>query len=135
MGFLAPHADKIYALFRLMAGLLMLQHGTQKVLGWLGGIPEGVPAFIQYGAGSIELFGALLVAIGLFTAPAAFLLSGTMAVAYFMGHVFNPQSNPTGSLIPTTNGGEIAVLYCFAFLYIAAKGSGIWSVDAIRAAK
>jgi putative oxidoreductase len=135
MGFLAPHTEKIYAAFRFMAGLLMLQHGVQKILGWLGGVPEGVPAFIQYGAGSIELIGALLVAIGLFAAPAAFLLSGTMAVAYFMGHAFNPQSNPSGSLIPTLNGGEIAVLYCFAFLYIAAKGSGELSVDAMRAGK
>ena len=132
MGLLAPYTEKIYALFRIMAGLLMLQHGTQKILGWLGGVPEGVPAFIQYGAGSIELVGALLVAIGLFTGPAAFLLSGTMAAAYFMGHAFNPQSNPTGSLIPTINGGELSALYCFAYLFIAAKGSGTWSVDAAR---
>jgi putative oxidoreductase len=133
MSFLAPHAERIYALFRIMAGLLMMQHGTQKILGWFGGLPDGVPAFIQYGAGSIELFAALLVALGLFAGPAAFLLSGTMAAAYFMGHAFNPQSNPTGSLFPMVNKGEIAVLYCFAFLFIAAKGSGIWSVDAARA--
>jgi putative oxidoreductase len=95
-------------------------------------MPDGVPAFLQYGAGSIELVAALLVAIGLFAAPAAFLLSGTMAVAYWMGHALNPDSNPDGSLIPMVNKGEIAVLYCFAFLYIAAKGSGIWSVDAAR---
>ena len=134
MGFLAPHAEKIYALFRIMAGLLMLQHGCQKLLGMFGGMPPGVAAFIQYGAGSIELVGALAVAIGLFTAPAAFLLSGTMAVAYFMGHAFNPQS-AEHSLIPIKNGGELAALYCFAFLYIAAKGSGELSVDAMRGGK
>jgi putative oxidoreductase len=134
MAFLAPFTEKIYGLFRFMAGLLMLQHGTQKILGWLGGVPDGVPAFIQYGAGSIELVGALLVAIGLYAAPAAFLLSGTMAVAYFIGHAFSPQ-NTSGSLIPALNGGEIAVLYCFAFLFIAAKGSGELSVDAARAKK
>ena len=134
MGFLAPHAEKIYALFRIMTGLLMVQHGCQKLLGMFGGMPPGVPAFIQYGAGSIELFAALLVTIGLFTGIAAFLLSGTMAVAYFMGHAFNPQSE-THSIIPIVNGGELAVLYCFAYLHIAAKGSGLWSVDAARAGK
>lgn len=134
MGFLTPHADKIYAAFRIMAGLLMLQHGLQKIVGLFGGIPEAAPAFIKYGAGGIELVGAALVAIGLFAGPAAFLLSGTMAAAFFMGHVMNPQS-PTHSLIPILNGGELAVLYCFAFLFIASKGSGIWSVDAARGAK
>jgi putative oxidoreductase len=131
MGFLAPHADKIYALFRLMAGLLMVQHGCQKIFGMFGGMPPGVPALIQYGAGSIELIGGALVAVGFFTGPAAFLLSGTMAAAYFMGHVFNPQAE-TRSIIPIVNGGELAVLYCFAYLHIAAQGSGIWSVDAAR---
>jgi putative oxidoreductase len=132
MGFLAPHAERIYALFRIMAGLLMAQHGCQKLLGMFGGMPPGVPAFIQYGAGSIELIAALLVAVGFFTGIAAFLLSGTMAVAYFIGHAFNPQS-ATHSLIPIVNGGELPALYCFAYLHIAAKGSGIWSVDAARA--
>ena len=135
MGFLAPHTEKIYAAFRIMTGLLMAEHGFQKIFGWFGGMPDGVPAFIQYGAGGIELVGALLVAIGFFASPAAFLLSGTMAAAYFMGHAFSAMSNPTGSMIPMVNKGEIAVLYCFAFLYIAAKGSGIWSVDAARGGK
>lgn len=134
MGFLAPHAERIYALFRIMAGLLMLQHGTQKIFGWLGGVPDGTPAFIQYGAGSIELVGAFLVLIGFHAAPAAFIVSGTMAAAYFMGHVFNPQA-ATKTIIPALNGGELAVLYCFAYLHIAAKGSGLFSVDAARGAK
>ena len=132
MGFLAPHADKIYALFRIMTGLLMLEHGCQKLLGWFGGIPEGMmPAAMLYFLGSIELFGAALVAVGLFAAPAAFLLSGTMAFAFLIGHVLSDQ-NPTHTIIPLLNQGEVAVLYCFAFLLIAAKGSGIWSVDAAR---
>ena len=79
-------------------------------------------------------FVAILVAIGLFAGPAAFVVSGTMAAAFFMGHVFGPD-NPSRSLIPMVNKGELAVVYCFAFLYIAAKGSGIWSVDAARRAK
>jgi len=136
MGFLAPYAEYVYAAFRIMTGLLMLQHGTQKLLGWFGGIPEGMmPAPMLYGLGSIELFGALLVAVGLFAGPAAFLLSGTMAAAFAIGHAFNADQNPTGSIVPLVNGGELAVAYCFAFLFIAAKGSGTWSVDAARGAK
>jgi len=132
MGFLAPHTERIYAALRIMIGLLMLQHGTQKMLGWFGGIPDGAPAAIVYGSGSIELVGGLLVAVGLFAGPAAFIVSGTMAVAFFIGHVFNPGQNPTHSIVPLVNGGELAVAYCFAYLFIASKGSGLWSVDAIR---
>jgi putative oxidoreductase len=135
MGFLAPYAEYIYAAFRIMTGLLFLQHGTQKLLGWFGGVPEGAPAAIIYSAGTIELLGGLLVAVGLFAAPAAFIASGMMAVAFFMGHAFNADQNPSGSIIPLVNGGELAVAYCFAFLFIAAKGSGTWSIDAARGAK
>jgi putative oxidoreductase len=126
MGFLRPHADKIYAVMRIFVGLLFAQHGFQKIFGWFGGMPPDAPAFIKYGAGSIELVGGLLVAIGWFTAPAAFLCSGTMAVAYFMVHA------PKGFL-PILNGGEPAAIYCWIFFVIAAKGAGIWSVDASRA--
>jgi len=133
MGFLAPHSEKIYAAFRIMTGLLMLQHGCQKLLGWFGGVPEGaMPAPMLYGVGSIEFFGAALVAVGFFAAPAAFLLSGTMAFAFLLGHVMR---SPSHSLIPIVNNGELAVLYSWAFLAIATKGSGIWSVDAARGAK
>ena len=135
MTFLAPHSERIYAAFRIMLGMLMLQHGTQKLLGWFGGVPEGAPAAIIYSSGTIEGLGGLLVALGLFAAPAAFIVSGTMAVAFFIGHVFNPDQNPTHSIVPLVNKGELAVAYCFAYLLIAAKGSGIWSVDAARAAK
>ena len=127
MGFLQPHAERIYALLRIVTGLMFMQHGLQKIFGMFGGMPAGVPAFITYGAGSIELVGGLLVAIGLFAGPAAFISSGTMAVAFFIGHAI-----PQGTLIPTVNQGELAALYCFVFFYIAAHGSGIWSVDAAR---
>jgi len=129
MGFLKPHADKIYALMRIFVGLLFMQHGLQKLFGVLvKGDPQPMPPFIQYGAGAIELIGGALVAIGLFSAPAAFLCSGTMAVGYFMVHA--PQG-----FFPVLNGGELAALYCWVFFVIAAQGSGIWSVDAARGAK
>lgn len=127
MGFLRPHAARIYALLRIMTGFMFLFHGLQKLFGLFGGVPPGAPAFIIYGAGGIELVCGVLVLIGLFTGPAAFLASGTMAVAYFMGHVF-PQSH----ILPIVNQGELAALYCFVFLYISAHGSGIWSVDDAR---
>jgi putative oxidoreductase len=133
MGFLKPHTDRIYAALRILAGLMFLSHGLQKIVGLFGGVPEGAPPFVVYGAGSIELVTGALIAIGLFTAPAAFLASGTMAFAYFLGHLANPQINPTHSILPIVNKGELAVLYCWVFFVIAAKGAGIWSVDAARA--
>ena len=132
MGFLKPHADKIYAVMRIIVGLMFMAHGLQKIFGWFGGVPEGAPAFIVYGAGAIELVTGALIAMGLFTAPAAFLASGTMAAAFFMGHVMSPQ-NPTHNILPIVNKGELAVVYCWLFLFVAAYGSGIWSVDAARA--
>ena len=126
MGFLKPHAEKIYAALRIIAGLMFVQPGLQKIFGLLvAGEAQPMPAFIQYGAGGIELIGGALVAIGLFTAPAAFLCSGTMAVGYFMVHA--PQG-----FFPVLNKGELAALYCWVFFFIAAKGAGIWSVDAAR---
>lgn len=127
MKFLLPHAERIYAVLRIMTGFMFTLHGLQKIFGLFGGVPAGAPPFIVYGAGGIELVCGLLVLIGLFAAPAAFLASGTMAVAYFMGHVF-----PHGNILPIINQGELAAVYCFLFLYIAAHGSGIWSVDAAR---
>jgi putative oxidoreductase len=129
MGFLKPHAEKIYAATRILAGLMFMAHGLQKIFGLFGGVPAEAPAFIVYGAGSIELVTGALIAAGWFTAPAAFLASGTMAAAYFMGHVIPAN----GNLLPIVNKGELAVLYCWVFLFMAARGSGIWSVDASRA--
>jgi putative oxidoreductase len=127
MGFLKPHAERIYALLRIMSGFMFMLHGMQKLFGLFGGVPPEAPAFIVYVAGGIEFVGGVLIMIGLFAAPAAFLSSGTMAAAYFMGHVI-----PQGNILPIVNQGELAALYCFVFLYIAVHGSGIWSVDAVR---
>jgi putative oxidoreductase len=122
--FMKPFEPQAYALMRIVAGLLFIWHGTQKLLGFPG-TPPPVPGFVSLIAGPIELIGGLLVMIGLFAGWAAFLCSGLMAAAYWMVHGFQ-------ALFPIANGGELAVLYCFVFLYIAAKGSGIWSVDAAR---
>jgi putative oxidoreductase len=112
-----------YSLLRIVAGLLFLWHGTQKLFGFPGGgVGDGPPAWIQYSAGPIELVGGLLVMVGLLTPWAAFVCSGQMAVAYWMVHA------PRG-LLPIQNGGELAALYCFVFLFISAHGSGRWSVD------
>ncbi len=127
MGFLTPHFDKIYAAMRILTGVMFSMHGMQKLLGLFGGPPEGAPAFIVWGAGLIELIAGALIAIGFMTGPAAFLASGTMAVAFFIGHVARQ-----GSILPIANGGELAVLYCWVFLLFATRGSGIWSVDAAR---
>lgn len=128
MRFLEPFVEPIYALFRIIFGLLFASHGAQKLFGMFGGV-EGQPlppaAGLPYIAGWIELVAGLLIALGLFTGIAAFLASGTMAAAYFIVHA-------KGGFWPLVNGGEPAVLFCFAFLYMAARGSGRWSVDGMR---
>jgi putative oxidoreductase len=118
------------AALRFVAAFLFLQHGTAKLLH----IPhvaafDQLPALSLIGfAGMLEIAGGLLVLLGLFTRPAAFILSGEMAVAYFMAHA------PHGSFFaPALNQGEEAVLYCFIFLFITVAGAGAWSIDANRA--
>ena len=114
----------LFALLRIIAGLAFAQHGAQKLFGLLGG--QAVELTSQRGlAGIIEFVGGIMIAIGLFTGPVAFLASGEMAWAYFQQHA------PRG-FWPIQNGGELAVLYCFIFLYFAAVGSGKLSIDAIR---
>jgi putative oxidoreductase len=125
MTFLAKYDAHAYALFRFVTGFLFIWHGTQKLFGFPKAPMEGVPAWITYGAGGIELIAGLLVAIGLWTRPAAFLSSGTMAAAYWMAHGLRDP-------FPLNNGGELAALYCFAFLLIATRGSGRWSFDGGR---
>ena len=110
-GFLRPYESHTYALLRIVAGLLFLWHGSQKLLGFPVEARDGTPAFITYIAGPIELVGGILVMIGLFTRWSAFLCSGLMASAYWMAH-------GTKALFPLQNGGELAVLYCFVFLFI-----------------
>jgi putative oxidoreductase len=113
-----------YALLRIIAGLLFVCHGGQKIFGWFGGEP--VPLGSLFGlAGIIEIVLGTLMTIGLFTGIAAFIASGEMAAAYFIGHF--PKS-----FWPLENGGEQAVLFCFIFLYIATQGAGIWSFDDAR---
>jgi len=120
-------APRLLSILRIMAALLFLQHGTAKYLK----IPV-VPMFAKLEpvsllgvAGVLEIVGSLLLILGLFTRTTAFVLSGFMAVAYFMGHA------PRG-FYPLLNGGELAIVYCFVFLYIAAAGPGPWSLDAMR---
>jgi len=122
LNFLTRYSDHTYALMRIVTGFLFLFHGTQKLFGVPGGVPEGIPDFVIYIAGPIELVGGALVMLGLFASPAAFLCSGLMAAAYFLAHAAN-------GLLPIANQGELAAMYCFLFLYISATGAGIWSFD------
>ena len=121
LGRVAPY---LYALLRIVAGLAFAQHGAQKLFGVLGG--KAFPLTSQFGvAGIIEFVGGMLVALGLFTSPVAFVASGEMAWAYFQQHA-------KAGFFPIQNGGELAVLYCFIFLYLFAAGSGKLSIDSIR---
>ena len=115
-------APAILGITRFLAGTIFTLHGAQKIFGFFGGIPPGAPKAIIWTAGSIELVGGALIAIGLFTRSAAFLSSGLMAFAYFIGHAGN-------GFWPNVNGGEVAILYCWLFLYIAAAGPGAFAVD------
>ena len=123
--FMRGYEPQTYALLRIVSGFLFLWHGMQKLFGFPGHLPPDIPAFITWIAGPIELVGGVLVMLGLFTRWAAFLSSGLMAFAYWMGH-------GTHALLPVVNQGELAVLYCFLFLFISARGPGIWSLDAAR---
>lgn len=117
----APH---LLSLMRIIAAFLFIQHGTMKLFSFPAEPPFGNPEMMTlfWWAGVLEVFGGLLLLAGLFTRPVAFLLSGQMAVAYFMVHA--PQN-----FWPILNGGELAAFYCFVFLYLAAAGGGRWSVD------
>ena len=118
---------RLLSVLRIILGFMMIQHGAQKLFGVL---PQpGMPAPGTFSllslmgvAGVIEFFGGLLILLGLFTRPAAFILSGLMAVAYFVAHA-------PGGFWPVLNHGELAVVYCFVFLYLAAAGGGEWSLD------
>jgi len=120
--FMKPYSAHTYALMRIIVGLLFMSHGLSKLFNIPVPMPPGAPPLIVYGAGSIELVCGALVAVGLFTRWAAFIASGQMACAYWIAH-------GTKALLPIANRGELAVIYCFVFLFIAAHGSGIWSID------
>lgn len=121
--YLGKFSGPIYAITRIVFGLLFMMHGAQKLFGAFGGQTAGAPLF--QAAGVIEFVGGIMIMIGLFASWAAFISSGEMAVAYFMVH------QPQGTW-PIQNRGELVVLFSFFFLYVAAHGSGIWSVDALR---
>ena len=125
MRFLEPYAECIHDTLRIVAGYLFMLHGLQKLFGVLGGQQMELVSLLGLAA-LIEAVGGALIALGLFTRPAAFIASGEMAAAYFMGHVARQGQ----FLFPVANQGEPAVLYCFLFLYFAASGPGAWSLDA-----
>lgn len=118
---LGRYSNLFYALLRIVAGVLFACHGAQKVFGVLGGQKQ--EGLMQV-AGVIELVGGILIAVGLFTSIVAFIACGEMAVAYFKAHF-------PGGFWPILNKGEMAVLFCFIFLYMASRGSGILSIDSL----
>ncbi len=118
------YTPEMLSVVRIVVALLFLEHGTAKLLGFPPS-PHGEPAFmtLMWFQGLIELLGGALLALGLFTRPVAFILSGNMAVAYFMGHA-------SKGFFPLINGGDAAILYCFIFLLFFVAGPGRWSLDA-----
>ena len=125
--FLAPWTPRVLGILRIVIGFLFLQHGSAKLLG----VPhvamfDGLQLFSLIGvAGILELVGGILILIGLWTRPTAFILSGEMAFAYFIAHAGS-------NFLPLLNGGELAVIYCFVFLYFAFAGAGAFSIDHAR---
>jgi putative oxidoreductase len=125
MGFLSPYSGQLLSILRIISALLFMAHGTSKLLGWpptemFATPPE--PMTLIWFAGVLEVVGGALLTLGLFTRPVAFVLSGLMAFAYFIGHA-------SQAFWPVQNGGDAAILFCFIFLYIAAAGGGPWSLD------
>ncbi len=123
----AVWAPRLLSVLRIVSALIFMAHGTQKLLGFPAPPANGLPATFSliWVGGIIELLGGLLLVLGLFTRPVAFVLSGQMAVAYWMFHA--PRN-----LYPLLNGGDASILYCFVFLYLVAAGPGPWSLDALR---
>ncbi len=128
----SAHIPRAQALLRIVTGFLFIQHGTAKFFGMphVEMFDGFQPMSLMGVAGGLEIVGGLLVLIGLFTRPVAFVLSGFMAVAYFMAH-----ASQGGLLTPILNGGELAVMFCFVFLFLSVAGGGTWSVDASRASR
>ena len=126
MPMLEAYSAQLLSVLRIMTGLLFLQHGTTKYLSFPVSKFNSVPALSMGGvAGMFELVGGAMIVFGLFTRPVAFVLSGLMAVAYFYAHAAR-------GFFPLLNGGELAILYCFVFLYLSAHGGGAWSLDQLR---
>lgn len=121
MAFLDKYKDHFYAILRIMTGLMFMAHGVQKFFDFPVEFPWSLNP-MSTAAGGIELVGDALIATGFLTRPVAFLSSGMCAIGYWIAH-------GSKGLYPITNGGEIIALFCFIFLFIAANGSGIWSLD------
>ena len=123
---IATWSPRMLSVLRIMTGLLFLEHGTQKLFAFPGPGPALTTLLVVQAL--LELVGGILILIGLFTRPVAFILAGDMAVAYFMAHA------PRG-FFPTLNGGQLAILFCFVFLYLFVAGGGVWSVDEQRSGR
>lgn len=122
MGFLSKYSPQIRGVLRIIVGLLFLEHGLMKIVGFPAPMGTGPLPPLMMAAGIIELVGGALVVLGLFSRVAAFICSGEMAAAYFMAHF------PRG-IYPAQNGGDAAILFCFLFLYIAAAGPGAFAIN------
>ena len=130
-----PNLDSFYitwmprllSVLRFITGFLFVAHGTQKLFNAPASEKNAAAPLLSFMGltGTLELIGGLLILFGLFTRPTAFILSGMMAVAYFMAHA-------SGGFLPLVNKGELAVIYCFVFLYLAVAGGGVWSLDNLR---
>jgi putative oxidoreductase len=120
----ARYAPYVLSIVRIVAALLFFEHGTSRLFGWPSPLPAPALFSLYWFAGAIELVGGALLAPGLFTRPAALIMSGEMAFAYFISHA-------PSSFFPILNRGDASILYCFIFLYIAFAGGGPWSVDAL----
>ena len=120
-------SPRLLSVMRIVVSILFMEHGAQKLFGFLSNQPfhSFAPFSLMWIAGVLEFFGGALLLLGLFTRPVAFILSGEMAVAYFMAHA------PHG-FWPLQNRGELAVLYCFVFLFLVFAGGGSWSLDSLR---
>lgn len=128
--FMKSYQEQTYALMRIISGYVLIWHGAQKLFGFPGEDPPA-SGFMFWLAGPIEFLGGLLLIIGLFTRPVAFICSGFAAAAYWMAHG-SFDALPGSALLPVLNRGDLAVFMCFTYLYISARGAGIWSVDAAR---
>ncbi len=120
--FLMNWTPRVLSILRIIAGFLLVWHGSQKLFGFPASQGGGGASGLMLVAGILEFFGGILLLLGLFTRATAFILSGFMAVAYFMVHA-------PGGFLPLINKGELAVIYCFVFLYFAFAGGGAWSLD------
>lgn len=126
---LSAFAPRVLSILRIVAGLVLLQHGLVKMFGFPVAFPMPVATFSMFWfAACIEIITGILIILGLFTRPAALLLAGTMAAAYFIGHA--PRN-----MFPIANGGNLAIMYCFVFFYLVFAGPGPWSIDAQRTSK